>query len=109
PPVATGNTLAEPTLSDSSGYRSANTLPYQRDESWTLPLQDRSGGGLLELDAGLALADLADEEGLHAIVHQLTLHTLAVVAAHDDHEADPHIEDPVHLRFVDVAQLLEPV
>src|SRR5437763_5300480 len=63
---------------------------------------------LLELDAGLALAHFADDERPHALVLQSTLHAVGVEGADDDDKADAHVEDPEHLRLVDVTQFLQP-
>src|SRR5256885_2701824 len=70
--------------------------------------REEGRGGLLELDARLALADLTNDEGPHAVVFQLPLYAVSVVGSDDDDKTDAHIEDLEHLGFLNVAQLLQP-
>ena len=51
---------------------------------------------ILELDPRLALANLADYEGGHTIVGELTDQAIDEIGTDDGDEADAHVEDAVH-------------
>src|SRR5262245_39636139 len=66
------------------------------------------GGSLGPLHARRSLAHLADDPGRDPLMLQLPLDAVGIEAADDHHETDAAVEDRVHLRLLDVAELLQP-
>src|SRR5215510_4611786 len=52
--------------------------------------------------------DLPDPERRHSLAPEPAHRARGVPRRHDQDEADPHVEDPEHLRLVDASALLEP-
>src|SRR5947208_1272807 len=50
-------------------------------------------------DAGVAVANLADDERCDAIVRELPLNAFDKIGTHDHDETDALIEDAIHLRL----------